>query len=227
MEELVKKHYNDHIKTLWIFLITIIVLGLIATSSDNKWVFFFIFFSILGVIYSIKELIYYHDHFVNASNHLINWKYDNGDQLIITRWGLLQKISSPPELSVSYKFEGVSWELENLKDIAEVLVKNEGNLFLSMLPNINYSTTTNRIDEFISFSVLDTVKLIFIDYESGALIINIEKKNTHKKYTLTWPLESRSIEDEALNCVQKTIDKATPLQIIFIDKDIMEETLNS
>lgn len=218
-------------KTLLTGVITSITLLLIflylLSSTENPLFFFLAFCSFFGVIYFVREVIFFNYNFSDARSHLVSWEYPNGDKLIVTCWGIMKKNSSAPKLSMSSKFEGFRWNIDNAKDLAESLIKNEGNPLMTLLPSIEFSTTTNQIDDYIPFSFVDNINLTFIEKDSGYLIINIEKKNYNTKYTLTYPLPpTKSSLKSEVNIFEERINKRrTPVRGVYFEKSLVDEAL--
>ena len=223
------KKQNNTLLTGVVISITLLIIFLYFFSSTENPLFFFIAFcSFFGVIYFIRELIYFNYNFGDARSHLVSWEYPNGDKLIVTCWGIMKKNSSTPKLSMTTKFEGFRWNIDNAKDLAETLLKNEGNPLMALFPSIAFSTTTNHIDDYIPFSFVDRINLTFIEKDMGYLIINIEKKNYNAKYTLTYmlPPAKSSLKSEVNIFEERISKKRTPVRGVYFEKDLVDEILN-
>lgn len=228
MKELIYKKSKDLLISSFAFIGLFIVFLSFATSSESPLLYFLVFICFFGIIYFVRELIFFNDNFGNPSRHLINWEYPNGDKLIVTCWGLMKYNSVVPKLSVKTKFEGLKWDFDNAKDLAENLIKKEGNPLMTLLPSIEFSTTSNRIDDYIPFSFVDTINLTFIDIGRGFLMIDIRKKNYNTKYSLTYPLppSKQSIEQEVDIFEKRIANRNTPVRALYIDKSLIEEIQN-
>jgi hypothetical protein len=228
MKDLISNQNKVLIIASVVFIVLFIFCFYLAMSSESAFLYFLVLLFFLGIIYSVRELIFFNDNFGNIHRHLVNWEYPNGDKLIVTCWGLMKHNTTIPKLSVSNKFEGLKWGLDNAKDLAENLIKNEGNPLTTLLPSIEFSTTSNRIDDYITFSFVDKIDLTFVDIGRGFLIINIEKKNYNTKYTLTYPLppSKKSLESEVDIFDKRISNRNTPVRALFIEKSLIEEILN-
>lgn len=225
MNDLIKKQNKNLTIALIVFIFLFIAFCIFSSSIIGLLLFLLLFISLSGIIFTIKELIFFNENFGNPDKHLVNWEYPNGDKLIITCWGLLKHNTSPPKFSASSKFEGIKWDLDNAKDLAESLIKNEGHPLLTLLPSIEFSTKTNRVPDFISFSFVDNIDLTFIEIDEGYLIVSIEKKNIHSKYTLTYPLppSRNSLENESDIFEKRIADRKTPVRGLFIGKSLLKD----
>jgi len=134
-------------------------------------------------------------------------------------------IQEVPELHTSIKFEGVKWDFDNAKDLAESLLKGEGNPLMALVPSIGFSTTSNQVDDYIPFSFVDKVDLTFIDKDHGYLIVRIEKKYHKRKYTLSFPLpvSKASLATEAEIFDQRIAGRHSPVRALYIDKSLIAE----
>lgn len=228
MKDLIKKQNKVLLTSSLVSIGLFIVFLLIAMNSESPFLYFIVLLCFFAVIYFLRELIFFNDNFGNPNRHLVSWEYPNGDKLIVTCWGLMKYNSVVPKLSVKSKFEGLKWGLDNAKDLAEGLIKNEGNPLTSLLPSIEFSTTSNRIDDYIPFSFADTINLTFIEIGRGFLMINIRKKNYSTEYSLTYPLppSKQSIDQEVDIFEYRIANRNTPVRALYIDKTIVAEIQN-
>jgi hypothetical protein len=222
-KELIRLHHRGNLISTIVFLVLLVIT--LYFARDSFWWILLAFAWLWLLIYGVKELYYFYDNFGHINRHLVNWEYPNGDLLIVTCWGLLKHNTTRPKISVSTKFEGFKWGLDNAKDFAEALIKTGGNPLSALIPSIEFSTTTNAVEDYITFSFVDNIDLTFIDTNGGFLIINIEKKNYDKKYTLSYPLPpgKTSIEAEALIFESRIQKRATPVRALYVDKLWVEE----
>jgi hypothetical protein len=225
---LVKKQNNILTSSALVFAGLFCITLFIAPPDDNPIIYFLLLLWIWGLGYTIREILFFNYNLGDVNMHLINWEYPNGDKLIVTGWGLMKKNVTKPELSTSLKFDGFKWDLDNAKDLAESLVKQEGNPLLTLLPSIEFSTTTNRVDDYIPFSFVDNINLTFVEKDKGFLIINIEKKNANAKYTLTYPLppSKDSLKSEVDVFEQRILKKRTPVRGVYLEKSYVDQVLN-
>lgn len=226
--KLIKKQNNSLLTGAVISIGLLLIFIYLLQSSEHPLIFFLAFLSFFGVIYFVREVIYFNYNFGDARSHLISWEYPNGDKLIVTCWGLMKKNSSPPKLSTTTKFEGFRWNIDNAKDLAESLIKNEGNPLMTLLPSIEFSTTTNQIEDYIPFSFVDNINLTFIEKDQGYLIVNIEKKNYSKKYTMTYPLPltKHSLKSEVDIFEERIYSRRTPVRGVYFEKALVDEIIN-
>lgn len=229
IKKLIDKQNKALTSTLLVFIILFIATGYIGVRLESLWLLIFLFACFLGIIYYVREIIFFNYNFGDPGKHLVNWEYPNGDKLIVTCWGLMKKSTENTELSVSAKFEGFKWNFDNAKDLAESLIKHEGNPLLTLLPSIEFSTTSNRVDDYVPFSFIDKVKLTFIEKDNGYLIISIEKKNLDSIYTLRYPLPpSKQLLETEVNIFEERITKRkTPVRGVYLDKFYVEKVSNS
>jgi hypothetical protein len=228
MKELIKKQNKNLTTVSAVSIGSFLLFLIIASSYGSPFVYFLVLLSVFAVVYTVRELIFFNDNFANIRGHLVNWEYPNGDKLIITCWGLMKYNTTTPKLTVSSKFEGFKWGIDNAKDLAENLIKNEGNPLTSLLPSIEFSTTSNQVDDYIPFSFVDKIDLTFVDIDRGFLIISIQKKNYNTKYSLTYPLppSKKSIESEVDIFEERISNRNTPVRALFFEKSLIEEILN-
>jgi hypothetical protein len=201
-----------------LFLIVLLVSFSFGNKNGDAFWFWVGILALSGVIYFGREFIFFNSNFWDVGKHLVHWEYPSGDLLIITPWGLMKYETEPPKASFSVKFEGFKWEFDNAKELAENLIEGSGDPLTALLPSINFSTTTNRIDDYIPFSFFDTVELTFSDVGKGVLVIQIEKRNDGAKYRLVYPLpENRiSIKPEYWLFADRLQSKTTPVRGVFI-----------
>jgi hypothetical protein len=221
---LVQKQNKSLIWSVAVFALLLVMLRYLARNFEAPLLLFLMLICFLGIIYFVRELIFFNDNFGNVNRHLVSWVYPNGDCVVITCWGLLKYNQIVPDLSVSFKFEGVRWELDNAKDLAESLLKGEGNPLLALVPSVEFSTTSNRVEDYIPFSFADKVDMTFVDKGHGYLIVRIEKKYYNKKYTLSFPVpESKaSLATEVEIFDQRIAGRHTPVRALYIDKSVIE-----
>ncbi|WP_291153496.1 hypothetical protein [Flavobacterium sp. UBA7680] len=198
-----------------------------AYNNFNAFNVLGLFFTISGVIYCFKELMFFESNFHNHSSHLISWVYPNGDKLIVTCWGILKENKVAPKIDVKNKFEGFSWDFDNVKDLIENVTTNSGNPLSSLIPSIKFSTTSNQIENYIIFGFVDKIDITFVELDKGFIIINIEKKNIDIKYNMTYPLPSNKTSlKEEFEIFEKRINKKfTPVRALYIEKSIVDEIM--
>jgi len=222
---LVQRQNRVFIWSVVVFVLLFITLCYFGMNSVTPLLLFLMLICFLGIVYFVRELIFFNDNFGDAGRHLVNWEYPNGDVVVITCWGLMKFIQEVPELHTSIKFEGVKWDFDNAKDLAESLLKGEGNPLMALVPSIGFSTTSNQVDDYIPFSFVDKVDLTFIDKDHGYLIVRIEKKYHKRKYTLSFPLpvSKASLATEAEIFDQRIAGRHSPVRALYIDKSLIAE----
>jgi len=195
-------------------------------TLGNPLALFLAFFMFSLFIIQIKQLIYLSSRFNNPYNYLIDWSYPNGDKIILTRWGLIKYNAVVPKLSTSLNFDGFKWGFDNVKDLTESLVKSEGNPLTALLPSIEFSTKSNRIDDYIPFSFFNTVNVTFVEKDRGYMIIQIKKKSD--EYSLTYPLppQKKSLRAEAENFENKNRNKTSPVEGLYMPRSVVNEIMS-
>lgn len=232
MKELINKRRAAFVKatfiSLLLFLIVFAMSGPLTLDDPKPLLFLFLFLLVFCIFYFVRELIFFNYNFSNEDRHLINWQYPNGDGLIVTCWGLMKHNTSTPKLTSAVKFDGFKWELDNAKDLAESLIKNEGNPLTALLPSIEFTTTSNRVEDFITFSFVDNINITFIDKDNGFLVIDIEKKNFKTRYSLTYPLppSKRSLEEESNIFEQRITNRKTPVRGVYLGKAYIDSIVS-
>jgi predicted nucleic-acid-binding Zn-ribbon protein len=212
-----------------IFVALFIISGVVTiflSEADYVILLYVWLLALFSCIYSaVKELWLFNYSFLNPDRLLIDWSYSNGDRLVVGCWGLLKKNTFVPPLLISHKFEGFKWELDNVKELTESLLEHKGSPLMALMPSIEFSTTKNRVDDYIFFDTGDKVKLTFIDKDNGYLIINIEKKN--KKYKLTYPLppSKESLGAEAKVFEQRIFKRRTRISALYLERSVVDKIL--
>ena len=139
------------------------------------------------LIYTISRYNRFKNNFL-TSVFGIKWAYDNGNVFLMNSRGILNHTAVPPTPVYTTSFKGVSWELDNLKDIAEDVIKNQVG-FTSFLPTLKFETKTNIIEPFIPFRNADQLMLVFYDLaEVKLLLLNLVQNKEKAKLTLGIPV---------------------------------------
>lgn len=231
MEKLVVKHLKYFLIALLVTIPLFFLFKKQVQETDNDWYGGLMLLCGIISIVLVKEIVYFLYNFGLRSRHLINWKYPNGDQVIITCWGLLKHEREKPELVAKHKFEGFSWGLDNAKDLIETLLKNEGNPLLTLLPEINFSTTTNQIGDYISFGASDKINLTLIDFDPGYVIIHIDQKTDVGKstYQLSYPMPpiNRTFAAEVEKFEKRWVGRRSPINAVYLDKASIQEIMDA
>jgi hypothetical protein len=215
---LIKKQNQTLAGVLVLFILAFVISGTFFGATNSPPWFLVLFLSASGIFHVGRRQIYFNRNFLDTSRHLINWEYPNGDLLVITPWGLMKFNETTPKATTSVKFEGVKWEFDNVKDLAECVVKGEGNPILALLPSIEFSTTSNQVEDYIPFGFFDKVDLIFSDLKGGVLLVQIEKKSAATRYRLLYPKPDEQVSiDSDVNLFERRIEgKVTPVRGVYL-----------
>jgi len=98
---------------------------------------------------------------------------------------------------------------------------------MTLIPAIEFSISSNKVDDYISFGFADEINLTFIDINNGYLIISIKKKNIPESYTLKYPLpEDKASLDAEVNIFETRFkNRKTPVNALYIEKSLIEQIL--
>lgn len=219
MEDKLKRAYKT-MCVIFFSLAAIAMICLFLPIDDN---FQFLTILILGLFCFtiLLEIIVYKRYFLNPKRHIINWTFGNGDRLIVTKWGIVQKISCPHKQVTSQKF-GIKWGFDNVKDLAEGTLKNEGaGIITAMFPSIVLTTVSNKVDEVIIFSWGDFVDVYLIDTEFKICLILLDLRRRSKKVMLQFPLftDASNIKSDVTKMNWLAKSRFSPLTFHYVSKE--------
>ena len=179
--------------------------------------------SISGIYYLKKLTLRIIEILEGKSN--LRLKHSNGDEIIFYKDIILYDIGDKKKGEV--KISGVSYDKDNLKDLALDLIKNDFS-FASLIPNVTLSSnkiktfmiTLNRHQKLsLGFLDLDNEKMLIISHEVPQGIFPANK--TH----IAFPLEDKSInfnKNEFDSLCQK-LNKFCNVSSNYISQDLVDE----
>jgi len=101
---------------------------------------------------------------------------------------MVQYLNNPPKIITKAEIEKVSWDMDNIKDFTESVLKSNSPLG-SLIPTIHLTTHSNRIEHFILFSRWEEITVIFLDLkEQGFLIFNLSSQLFKRKIRIQFPV---------------------------------------
>jgi hypothetical protein len=199
MKKAVEKVTRTYTRLIKVFAVALIILiptciytNIQVANSNSSYVDFnaivnIITYATLAFIGSALFLYSkFKKDFTLSNEYLIDWAYENGDELIITKKGILNYLNSPQKIKVTNKFDGLVWNEENIQDVIESLIM--GGISLgAFLPSIQYTETVNRVDNYIPLFKKDEVRFGFLETENqNFVMIHIHSK-FDEQYTLNFP----------------------------------------
>lgn len=169
----------------------------------------------IGILFIISMLVFwpqkikFKKYLINTNSYLLQWTYANGDELIISYAGIVQYIQNKPVEIATGKFDGLSWGMENVKDIVEGA--NNGHLSIAaFLPAIKFSGSTNKIPDYVPFNDIKQIDIVYRNLQGQQrLIMRITTKLKNKLvYTLVFQVpQYQNFTEEDYNTLVTAIAK--------------------